>query len=115
MKYTIIPLNTISEKEYAYIEDMIATIRRIDLEDMIYDVTVIPIIEAYDSDVEIVTLNVFLAEKKPSKFSDYIKNEICFLTEKYKVNVEVKILDKYQRFHLQTDIIDPINSKMETI
>lgn len=115
MKLTVIPLNIISEKEYAFIKDMIATIRRIDLEDIIYDVTVIPIIEDYGSGVEIVTLNVFLTEKKPSKFTNYMKDSICMLSEKYKVNVEVKIVNKYQRFQLQTDIIDPMNAKTETI
>ena len=115
MKLTVIPLNILSEKEYAFIEDMDATIRRIDLQDIIYDVTVIPILEDYGPEVEIVTLNVFLAGKKPSKFVSYMIEEISYLSEKHKVNVEVKILNKYQRFQLQTDIIDPLNAKVETI
>ena len=115
MKLTVIPLNILSEKEYAFIKDMIATIRRIDLEDIIYDVTVIPFLEEYESEIEIVTLNVFLAGKKPSKFVSYMIEEISYLSEKYKVNVEVKILNKYQRFQLQTDIIDPLNAKVETV
>ena len=115
MKLTVIPLNILSEKEYAFIKDMIATIRRIDLEDIIYDVTVIPFLEENESEIEIVTLNVFLAGKKPSKFVSYMIEEISYLSEKHKVNVEVKILNKYQRFQLQTDIIDPLNAKVETI
>ena len=115
MKLTVIPLNILSEKEYAFIKDMIATIRRIDLEDIIYDVTVIPFLEENESEIEIVTLNVFLAGKKPSKFVSYMIEEISYLSEKHKVNVEVKILNKYQRFQLQTDIIDPVNAKKETI
>lgn len=115
MKLTVIPQNIISEKEYAFIKDMIATIRRIDLEDIIYDVTVIPILEDYGPEVEIVTLNVFLAEKKPSKFVSYMKDSICMLSEKYKVNVEVKNINKYQRFQLQTDMVEPMNAKVETI
>ena len=115
MKLTVIPLNIISEKEYAFIKDMIATIRRIDLEDIIYDVTVIPFLEEYESEIEIVTLNVFLAEKKPSKFVSYMIEEISYLSEKHKVNVEVKNINKYQRFQLQTDIIDHMNIKVETV
>lgn len=115
MKLKVIPLNIITEKEYAFIEDMIATIRRIDLQDIIYDVIVIPFSEEYDSEIEIVTLNVFLTEKKPSKFTNYMKDSICMLSEKYKVNAEVKIVNKYQRFQLQTDIIDPLDAKMETL
>lgn len=115
MKLTVIPLNIISEKEYAFIEDMVSMIRRIDLQDMIYDVTVIPFLEEYDSEIEIVTLNIFLTEQQPSKFTNYMKDSICMLSEKYKVNVEVKNINKYQRFQLQTDMVEPMNAKVETI
>lgn len=116
MKLTILPLNLLKNNDYAFVEDMVATIKRFDLFDIIYDVTVIPLLgEDIYTGEEIITLNIFLTGNKKHKFTEYMAEGIECMADKYNVNVAIHRISTLQRCELQRDMIDPISINTEVV